>query len=259
MSKKKISQDEIKYIYQRRFLRKTVLPKDDPQLIYLLKVLPSDRTIRILDAGCGDGRYSEYLFSIGYRNIYAVDLFDGLSLTGVDYQCASVDNLPFPDCHFDFIFSNSVIFYVDPPSKVLKEFRRALKPRGGVLFTAHTKWSLFTLKRIVMRDLMKSPAMRHLEGVKFYSAYYYNMLLRQSDFEILLQDGWRTFFFLGPVLNVLSSFSKKFPFFSHTVIGRGACKNRLLGTLRSEVSYHSVFFARKLPTVSPLHGDSYES
>ncbi len=45
------------------------------QLNYILNYLPKARDINILDAGCGNGNYSCYLSSLGYKNISAVDLF----------------------------------------------------------------------------------------------------------------------------------------------------------------------------------------
>jgi hypothetical protein len=86
--------------------------------------------------------------------------------------------------------------------------------------------------------------MEHLERVKFYSANYYKKLLEKNDFEIILQDGYESSFFLYPFyLKITRAFKKYFNLNLPTLnpyINRG-----LIGKIKSEISYHSVFIARK--------------
>ncbi|EJN02273.1 class I SAM-dependent methyltransferase [Phyllobacterium sp. YR531] len=96
----------------------------------------------ILDFGCGAGN--------------SIDVFSSkapaASWTGVDIeispevasrnrsgpQFVTYDGvtLPFPDNHFDLVFSNQVFEHVRHPEKVLKEICRVLTPEG--LFIAQT-------------------------------------------------------------------------------------------------------------------------
>jgi SAM-dependent methyltransferase len=240
-----IDRDRVKQIYEERFSKKTVLNETDEQLSYIMKYLPNDKSCRILDAGCGDGRYSIYLSELGYKNITAVDLLDKSPKDNLSYQKASVDELPFENDSFDFVFSNSVIFYVDPPSKALAEFHRVMKPGGLVIFTAHTKWSLFTLQRWLKRDLLRLPQMSHLLGVKFYSSKYYNTALEQLGFRVELRDGWRFSFFFQPLYRMVSLISKKHFAIKLAKIKPWIPKSRLLRYIKSEISYHSIFVALK--------------
>ena len=78
----------------------------------------------VLDHGCGGGATLMYLAAIGYQTIYGVDV--GGDLEGVDRALRAItglseahlflydgSNLPFPECKFDFIFSQQVIEHVN--------------------------------------------------------------------------------------------------------------------------------------------------
>ncbi|MBK7932397.1 MAG: class I SAM-dependent methyltransferase [Acidobacteria bacterium] len=45
-------------------------------------LLPGDRSARILDIGCGSGRFLEYLSGLGFAQLTGVDI-DGRSIAGV--------------------------------------------------------------------------------------------------------------------------------------------------------------------------------
>ena len=219
------------------------LTADDPQLAYILQTIPTDRALNVLDAGCGDGRYSLHLASLGYKHLHAVDLFDKPDIPGVEYVSASIDLLPYKDNSFDFIFCNSVIFYVDPPEKALREFRRVLKTDGTVVITAHTKWSLFTLWRIIKRDILRQHSMEHLAGVKFYSAEYYRKALINNGFEISLRDEWRLSSILHPTYRLIGSAIRKAIGLALPLKKPYITQSEWLAWIKSEIAYHSVFIA----------------
>lgn len=226
-------------------MKKIDLSHNDSQLTYILEALPQNKNIFILDAGCGDGRYSAYLLNMGYKNIAAVDLFEKSMVEGIEYITSSIDNLPFDNNSFDFIFSNSVIFYVEPPIKALFEFHRVLTPGGSLIFTAHTKWSFFTLKRLIKRDLLRLKQMNHLVGVKFYTASYYHEALEKVGFIVHLRDGWRFSFILYPAYTIFRAVVKKFIGVILPLKRPYITKNKFLSKIKSELSYHSVFIAFK--------------
>jgi SAM-dependent methyltransferase len=235
----------IEKVYRERLLsQKPILKDNDIQLNYILNYLPKDKKTTILDAGCGNGNYAFYLADLGYINISAVDLFANIETDRFVYKQASIDDLPFGDNSFDFIYSNSVIYYLENPKKGILEFKRVLKKDGVLFFTAHTKYSLFTLWRIIKRDIFKLKSMEHLENVKFYSANYYKEILEKQGFEIILQDGYEVSFFLYPFYRkMIRGFKKylniKLPYIKPYI------NNGWLGKIKSEISYHSVFVARK--------------
>ena len=237
--------ENIEKVYRERLLsHKPTLQDYDIQLQYILNHLPDNKNINILDAGCGNGNYAFYLSSFGYKNIIAVDLFNDIDTKDFKYYKASINQLPFNDNQFDFIYSNSVIYYLDNPKEGIEEFNRVLKKDGMLFFTAHTKYSLFTLWRIFKRDFLKLKSMEHLQGVKFYNANYYKNILEKNGFEIVLQTGYETSFFLYPIYyKITRLFDKVFN------IKLPLPKNKIevnSSSIKSELSYHSVFIARKI-------------
>lgn len=108
---------------------------------------------RVLDYGCGSGNNAIFLMEKGYE-VHGVDvapsfkslLKKNMELHHVDTKAAdrfsviSPDSteLDFPDNHFDFIFSNQVLYYlpsIEHLQKVCAGFKRVLRPGGVVFFT----------------------------------------------------------------------------------------------------------------------------
>ncbi len=242
-----INREQIRTIYETKLTSKNVeLSSSDPQLAYILRAIPTDLNIHVLDAGCGDGRYSIYLHKLGYNHLYAVDLFSTLNVPGIEYKSASIDELPYEDSFFDFIFCNSVIFYVDPPEKALVEFHRVLKKGATIVITAHTKWSLFTLWRTIKRDIFKLRSMNHLLGVKFYSAKYYRKTLAKNGFELVLIDGWRFSFIIYPMYHLVWAAIRKITNLTLPVKKPYIIETKWIRRIKSELSYHSVLIAKKI-------------
>jgi len=176
--------DAIEKIYRERLLSQMpTLKDDDIQFHYILNYLPNNRNISILDAGCGNGNYAFYLSNL------ETDLFD--------YEQSSMDSLPFKQDSFDFIYANSVIYYLKNPENGILELKRVLKDDGVLFFTAHTKYSLFTFWRVFKRDVLRLRNMEHLQGITFYSANYYKNILEENEFEIILQNGYKSSFILN--------------------------------------------------------------
>jgi len=239
------SYEEIEKVYRKLLLpHVSIVTDDDEQWKYISECVPKDKNSFVLDAGCGNGKYTFRLAQMGYKNLYAVDLFTEIRTEGFVYRQASIDNLPYRSEFFDFVFSNSVIYYLPDPNEGIKEFRRVLKPNGLLFFTAHTKYSIFTLWRIFKRDVFRSKNMEHLKGVKFYSARYYRKLLEKNGFELIRQDGYDTSFIIYPFYEKLSRMFEKY--FGMKLPSIGFCPEyKWIRIIKSEISYHSVFIARK--------------
>lgn len=95
---------------------------------------------RVLDLGCGSGRWTKYMADKAGR-IEAVDpseaVFSAASTYGnlknVRFSQAGVDNIPFPDNSFDFIISLGVLHHITDTQMALNSVMKKLKPGGNIL------------------------------------------------------------------------------------------------------------------------------
>ncbi len=92
---------------------------------------------RILIAGCGAGHEAALIQRQLDASVDAVDVEDEFdnqfrAWPNINYQLASVCDLPFANDHFDAIFYHHVIEHVDQPQQSLTELARVLKPKGWI-------------------------------------------------------------------------------------------------------------------------------
>jgi SAM-dependent methyltransferase len=113
--------------------------EEDPLTPYIFKYF--SRSGRILEAGCGAGRYVKYLHERGY------------DCTGIEYNQTTVENvrekwpelsvvqgdvekMPYENETFDGVISIGVVeHFVEGPYRPLAEMLRVLKPGGIALIT----------------------------------------------------------------------------------------------------------------------------
>jgi len=118
---------------------------------------------RVLDMGCGSGRYSIALASLGAKNVYGID-FQGKAFRAaqdfckenkipVTFQEGNVLELPFEDEYFDFVFCNGVIHHSSSMEKGLQEIYRVLKPSGNAFLFVYGAGGFFWNTRAVMRNI----------------------------------------------------------------------------------------------------------
>ena len=239
-----LSKEKIREIYASLLFSKDhILASDDIQLKYMRYFLPAEKSITILDAGCGNGRYAFQLEQDGYKNIYAVDLFENMRTDRFIYHQSSIDKLPFENSFFDFIYCNSVIFYLQNPETAIIEFNRVLKNGGILLITAHTKHSLFTLWRCIKR-WAGSKSAQHLTGVKFYSAKQYCILLNRNGFKIVRVDGYKLSFFIYPTYQKVARACYKFLNMKLPLLKNSITRSKLMAKLKSIFGYHSIIVAK---------------
>jgi SAM-dependent methyltransferase len=101
-------------------------------------VHPGDR---VLDLGCGDGRFTAELAALGSAPIgadvaqAAIDRARA-SYPELDFTLVPFDGpLPFDDVSFDAVWASEVIEHVADTARWLSEVRRVLVPRGRLLLT----------------------------------------------------------------------------------------------------------------------------
>ena len=106
----------------------------------LLPTTSVNHDSNVLDVGCGTGRWSYYL-SPKVKFIEAIDpsdaVFAALQLTrskeNIRVTKAGVDNLPFDDNSFDFIFSLGVLHHLPDTEAAIRKIFQKIKPNGYFL------------------------------------------------------------------------------------------------------------------------------
>ena len=94
--------------------------KNIPQ--YLLNILPKDKSIRIIDIGCGFGEYLRKLKLLGYENTFGIDI----SNESIDYclkhnlyvELINDISSYVPDTKYDLFILNHVLEHIDK-SKII--------------------------------------------------------------------------------------------------------------------------------------------
>jgi SAM-dependent methyltransferase len=116
-----------------RFTRE--LADEDPRLRGVVEGLGPIAGHRVLDLGCGKGRFSRALRELG-ATVIGLDLSTAMldGATGVDRVRASARRLPFAPASFDGVMAVEVFEHLAPGSvdAVCAETRRVLRP-GGTL------------------------------------------------------------------------------------------------------------------------------
>ncbi|MHA2101936.1 MAG: class I SAM-dependent methyltransferase [Candidatus Hodarchaeales archaeon] len=98
---------------------------------------------KILEVGCSTGYITIYVAQQFDCEITGIDLSDlvikiaqekaeKLNLTNISFEVANVEKLPFSDNSFDIIYGEAITALVPDPIKVIKEYKRVLKPGGKI-------------------------------------------------------------------------------------------------------------------------------
>ena len=143
---------------QKKFLKK---------LLYKLNYNPNKlKGKKILDMGCGSGRFSAAFARLGAKKVYGIDLGStGISigkklikkynLKNLTFKKTSVLNLPFKNNYFDFVFCKGVLHHTGNLKKGLEEFTRMIKVNGHGYLYLYGRGGIFWYSRKEMRKIMK--------------------------------------------------------------------------------------------------------
>ena len=121
---------------------------------FLTKYLPKRKSIRILDAGGGDGAWAEKLVALGYKNIVLMDLSQRMldeakkrfaqlrTKHNVAFVKSNIANMKELDsAFFDFVFSQyDAVSYCLKPYEALKELARVARIGAFIVVSLDTKF-----------------------------------------------------------------------------------------------------------------------
>jgi SAM-dependent methyltransferase len=125
---------------------------------------PADffRGKKCLDVGCGGGRYSIAMATMGAQSVIGVDVGDEgiadatrraeqLNVPNVTFRSASALQLPFPDSEFDFVCCSGVLHHTTSVARGFSEIYRVLKPGGSLYLLLYGAGGVFWPLNYVMR------------------------------------------------------------------------------------------------------------
>ena len=108
----------------------------------------TEKTLRVLDAGCGPGTLTRALVELGHR-VTAVDVSSemlsrarevlGPRALEVEFLEADACTLTLPGEEFDLVVSRYVFWTLPDPSRAMLEWKRVLRP-GGRLIIIDGNW-----------------------------------------------------------------------------------------------------------------------
>jgi len=129
------------------YMKRITLGREDAlreMTVNLAQVKPGDC---VLEVGCATGTLSlAAKQKAGFTgSVYGIDIIPGMievsqkkasqAKLDVVFQLGSIDNLPFPDNHFDVVMCSFMIFHMSEKvrNKGIEEIYRVLKPQGRFL------------------------------------------------------------------------------------------------------------------------------
>jgi ubiquinone/menaquinone biosynthesis C-methylase UbiE len=126
---------------------------------------------RVLDAGCGMGRFAEICIQAG-ADVHAIDLSSAVEAaarnlghySNAAFYQADIMNLPFDDATFDVVYSIGVLHHTTDTRKAFLSLTRLVKPGGRIaIWVYSTKLRLMfggELLRLVTPHLPKPVLMK---------------------------------------------------------------------------------------------------
>ena len=121
-------------IYDQKLRPITSYP--DTFATYFFKRFAMQKADRFLDLGCGRGEFTRSFEKLGLvvegadLEIPGPEVVGDMKVKHFDFE---TDSYPYPDNHFDFVFSKSVMEHIGNPKHSLNEQRRILKPGGRII------------------------------------------------------------------------------------------------------------------------------
>ena len=116
----------------------TIAAHDERAQVVLAELAQLPQARRVLDAGCGKGRYAALVQQQQRPGlaVHAVDVSGEMLRhvpAGIQTRQSSIQALPYPDGHFDLVYCIEALEHVPNPPAALAEMQRVLAPGGRMV------------------------------------------------------------------------------------------------------------------------------
>lgn len=141
---------------------------------------------RCLDAGCGNGRGSLFMLLGGAEHVSSLDFshkniesttrfLTEFGYTNFTARQATLEDIPFADQSFDFVWCNGVVMHTQNPNRCLSELARVLKTGGGawlyIYGSGGVYWRLIQLIRDLVREIPAETCIEVLRLLRYETRY----------------------------------------------------------------------------------------
>lgn len=109
----------------------------------LQKLLPDFTNKEVLDLGCGYGWHCKFAADHGASHVVGIDVSQKMLAVAeaknadehISYHCAAMEDLDYPDNHFDCVISSLAFHYIADFSLLVQNITRWLRPNGTFVFS----------------------------------------------------------------------------------------------------------------------------
>jgi ubiquinone/menaquinone biosynthesis C-methylase UbiE len=164
------------------FSDKLLMMNSKSYLKWMLEGTRLTRNMKVLDVAAGTGILSRAI-SPSVSNVTSIDLSEDMTnegiqitkesgITNIEYVQGNVENLPFPDNHFDLVISRFAFHHFTAPNRAIEEMGRVSKKTVAVIDMISSEDNYLCdqynhFERL--RDLSHTKALKESEFVKLFN------------------------------------------------------------------------------------------
>ncbi len=178
------------------------------RLDLISEMIPQNPSLKVLDAGCGEGHLLERLHkNLKHHSFTGIDITD-IALKKAKERCpfATIQkmdlyHLNLPDNSFDVVICTEVLEHISDYRTAIKELIRVVK-HGGFLIITFPNEQLWTLSRII---LLRRP----IKVPDHINSFYPYQIIAAVKLPLVHQAGWPFNLPFQMTLGYLQKFKKK--------------------------------------------------
>ncbi|NEO94117.1 MAG: class I SAM-dependent methyltransferase [Moorea sp. SIO3G5] len=189
----KLNSNQYEYSYQDNNLGHHHAYLTKPLLEIINETVPplqNQQKPRILDIGCGNGSFTNFIAKNGYEVVGVEESESGIKLASDNFpDCqfiqGSIYNLPYTELSdkFDIVISLEVIEHLFYPKELVRAAKKVLKPHGRLIITTPYHGYLKNLMLAVTGKMDKHfTALWDGGHIKFFSVKTLTTLLESENY-----------------------------------------------------------------------------